>query len=162
MPYAFILVMVASFGSGFGVSHSIDKAEIMELQIAIQHQKDQANMEILSAQSHVRDSEMKAVVANEKREQEHESNNKDIADLHTQLSTLRLRDPGRRTSCSNAMPASHNSKEPANTTTDTGELSKEFAGFLVEQSRSADEVAEYALNCFKFIKNNCGIEHKGL
>lgn len=63
-----------------------------------------------------------------------------------------LRDPGRRQSCSSAVPsAAGTAQQPAPQASD-GRLSDEAADFLLEFARDADRAAQYANTCYEWIR----------
>lgn len=63
-----------------------------------------------------------------------------------------LRDPGRRASCSSAVPASTTTTGRAQDTTTDSRLSNEASGFLLEFARDADRAAEYANTCHNWVE----------
>ncbi len=157
MSYTLILAAALSFASGYGLSHKIDRAEIIDLELAIQKQKDEAQSILSDAQFRIKESEYKAAQANDQLDQEHETNIKDIMALRDKLGNMRLRDPGSRSSCPSSVPASANTVHPSGEAY-SGELSTELSGFLFNQSFVADKVAEYANECYQFVvEQNCGI-----
>lgn len=157
MSYTLILAAALSFASGYGLSHKIDRAEIIGLELAIQKQKDEAQSILSDAQFRIKESEYKAAQANDQLDQEHEANIKDIMALRDKLGSMRLRDPGSRSSCPSSVPAGANTAHPSGEAY-SGELSKELSGFLLNQSFVADKVAEYANECYQFVvEQNCGI-----
>lgn len=160
MPYFIIAALIVGFASGYGVSHKIGRAEIIGLELAIQQQKTEAQSILQDAQLKVTESENRAIQINNQLDKEHEENTRDIINLHDQLSTVRLRDPGHRPSCPGSVPTS-DSAGHAEDSTGSAELSAELENFLRDQSFAADQVAEYAQECFKFVQSNCGIEKNG-
>jgi len=157
MPYALILAATISFASGYGLSHKIDRAEIISLELAIQQQKDEAKATLSAAQFRVTEAEHQAIQANNQLDQEHETNIKDIIALHDKLGAMRMRDPGRRASCSGSVSASANTGKSSREAF-SGELSAELSGFLLNQAFAADKVTEYANKCYQFVvEQNCGI-----
>ena len=163
MKYILIIAAAGSFVFGYGLSHKIDRAEIIGLELAIQKQKDEAQSILSDAQFRIKESEYKAAQANDQLDQEHEANIKDIMALRDKLGSMRLRDPGSRPSCPSALPAGANTVHPSGEPF-TGELSAELGGFLLDQAFKADTVAEYANACYKFVvEQNCGItKNEGL
>lgn len=63
-----------------------------------------------------------------------------------------LRDPGRRESCTSALPATARASQQPASAASEGRLSAEASEFLLEFARDADRAAQYANSCYDWIK----------
>jgi hypothetical protein len=63
-----------------------------------------------------------------------------------------LRDPGRRSSCSDSVPTDSTTASQPEGGTTGAELSAEASEFLLEFARDADRAAQYATTCSAWIK----------
>jgi septum formation inhibitor MinC len=63
-----------------------------------------------------------------------------------------LRDPGRRQSCPNTLPANSGAAKQPATEAAYSRLSAEATEFLLEFARDADRAAQYANSCYEWIQ----------
>ncbi|MGZ4953570.1 MAG: hypothetical protein ACXV8Q_00540 [Methylobacter sp.] len=156
MPYLLAAIFVASTGLGYWAEHQISRTQIEHMELALQSQKVEAQTLLATATVRITKSEADARNANQQLEKSHETAINSINSLHDSFANERMRDPGRRPSRGCPVPASASAGQPEDQT-DGSELSAELAGFLVDQSYRADQVAAYAATCYRFVSNNCGI-----
>jgi hypothetical protein len=157
MPQFVAAALVVGIMLGFFTEYKISRAEVEYLGLAIQTQKSEAQTLLSGATERVAKAESEARYVNQQLEKSHESAINSINALHDSLDSARLRDPGRRPSRCNAVPASASSGQPENPA-DSAELSAELTRFLVDQSYQADRIAAYANECHAFVvEHNCGI-----
>jgi hypothetical protein len=126
------------------------------MELYLQTQKVEAQALLTAATGRINQAEADALNANQQLEKSHETAINSINALHDSFATARLRDPGRRQSRGCPVPAGASAGQSEGQA-DSAELSAELAGFLVDQSYRADQVAAYASACYRFVSNNCGI-----
>ena len=152
MIYAYIIAALAVFGAGFGVSHQLDKADILAMENSIAAQKVEAAALLQAETDRVNLAMSKAHEFNNQLEVSHAQSITTINAIRDQLATTSLRDTGRRSSGGSATGNSA-STGVTETTTNIGELSTELAQFLKSEAYRADTAAEYASSCFGFLAN---------
>ncbi len=91
-------------------------------------------------------------------EAQHVREEKDLAVIerrNRQLATELggLRDPGRRPSCPDAVSTTPTSAGSAEKATDSGYLSAEASGVLLDAAAEVDALANYALMCYQYIQS---------
>lgn len=158
MPYIYAILFALGFASGFGISHQVDKAEIVRMEDAIIAQKAEAHAILSSVQERIAAAQAKAKEANINLDKAHDQDIKTINAYRDALATARLHDPGRRPGGGSALSAGTDTGI-SQTETGTGELSAELTRFLQIKFYAADKVAEYANQCYAFVvEQNCGIQ----
>lgn len=157
MPYIFTLIFAAGFCSGFFVEYQISKAEIQHYELSIKAQRDSAEALLKAKTDEVTNATASAIKSNSDLDASHVSTINALNSLRDSFATRGLRDSGSRQGCTVALSASNRPGLPERTS-DTGQLSAEFAGFLRRESYRADRAAELYAKCREFAYvNNCGI-----
>jgi hypothetical protein len=154
IPYLFILLL--GFSGGFTLSHKLDQLQYDDLKAAVERANIEAERRLVKAQLQTQLAEKKAHDLNLKLDQSHDAYIKDTNALHDRLATVRLRDPGSRQDCNNAVPAVSDSGQPEAESADGPEFSAELAEFIRAEAYRADQIAAYADTCYQFIKAQGG------
>lgn len=154
--YLIIALVVGAFVSGYGLAWQHDYKHTAALEAQIDLSNSEATRLTGEATTKVKAAESEAALMAIQLESDHVKATQSTAALRTALDVVRLRDPGQRQRCPDALPKGANTREPE-TDPDPGELSAESATFLRDQAFKADTVANYANECYRFMINNCGI-----
>jgi hypothetical protein len=157
MPYIIIAILVASFASGYGVSHQISKAEIQHMSDSITAQNREAELQLATLNDKATKVHDEALKLNKDLEDANVSAINALNSQRDSFKSVRMYDSGRKSSgC--ATTTSGDTKSPIGAFEDRYELSNELTEFLKSEAYRADQVAEYAKICQKFVvDNNCGI-----
>ena len=158
MMYIFAAIAISAFLAGFGISHQIDKAEILKMSngIDVLHREAEATIAVLTAQAETEHE--KALNANKQLEDANVSTIKAINSQRDAFKSQRLYDTHRKSSsCATAKDS--NPTNATNAATEYApELSNELTEFLKSEAFRADEISAYATLCKQFVvDNNCGI-----
>jgi len=157
MPYIIIAILVASFVSGYGVSHQISKAEIQHMSDSIVAQNREAELQLAALTEEATKAHEEAIKVNKDLEDANVSAINAINSQHDSFASKRMYDSGRKSS-SCTPTKGDNTNTLAGTDENRYELSNELTEFLKSEAYRADQVAEYAKICQKFVvDNNCGI-----
>lgn len=159
MPYLFIFAVSVSLAFGGYVGYSINEATVERLEHAVERANLQAINLLHEEQAKTAEAQKKAIKANRELDKAHESSIKTINALHANLSdaiAAKLRAEGAK-SHKDAMPTNSGPGSIKETSPGKTGFSEEFAKFLAEKARLADELAIYSDTANKFINNNCGI-----
>jgi uncharacterized protein YlxW (UPF0749 family) len=147
-----LIILLLGFSGGFALSHKLDQLQYDDLKAAVERANSEASTQLAKAQQAAQSAEQKAYEFNRQLDQSHDSFINTTNALHDRLATVRLRDPGSRQSCNNAVPATANSSQPETEAVDNAELSDELDQFIKSEAYRADQVAAYAETCYQFIK----------
>lgn len=157
MIYAYAIAALSLFSAGFGLSHQLDKAEIIELRSSIERGNVIAQnlLDASIAQADKHRLEQQAI--NQQMEATHDQSIRTINAYHDQLAAVRLFDPGKPHRCD---AASANSGAGPNQGDEAGAdgLSREATDFLRTEARDAAIAAAERNYLLDFINNqNCGV-----
>ena len=157
MPYIIIAILVASFASGYGVSHQISKAEIQHMSDSITAQNREAELQLATLTDKATKAHDEALKLNKDLEDANVSAINALNSQRDSFKSVRMYDNSRKSSSCTATKG-NNSNSTAGATEDRHELSNELTEFLKSEAYRADQIAEYAKICQKFVvDNNCGI-----
>lgn len=157
MPYIIIAIFVASFASGYGVSHQISKAEIQHMSDSIAAQNREAELQLATLTDKATKAHDEALKLNKDLEDANVSAINALNSQRDSFKSVRMYDSGRKSS-SYTTTTSNSSKTITEADENRYELSNELTEFLKSEAYRADQVAEYAKICQKFVvDNNCGI-----
>lgn len=157
MGYIVIAIAVLSGGLGFTFSHMIDKAEIQHMSDSIAAQNREAELQLVALTAEVAKAHEEALKVNKDLEDANVSAINALNSQHDSFKSVRMYDNGRKSSrC--ATTKSNSSQVIIESDENRYELSNELTEFLKSEAYRADQVAEYAKICQKFVvDNNCGI-----
>jgi hypothetical protein len=150
MPYIFIIIFIVGFASGYFTSHKIDKAEIVQMANSIAMQNREAELILATLTEEADKANAKALQLNKELEDANESAIKAINTQRDSFKSKRMYDNGRKGSSCTAAKVG-DSSTAAKTDENRYELSDELTEFLKSEAYRADQVAEYAKICQKFI-----------
>lgn len=153
----YILIAAAVFGSGYATAWKTEQTQIAKLEAQIELSNESEKRKFDAALAQVSSAESDAAIASIQLESEHDKSVKLINNSRDSLSAIRMRVPTKLSNCSNTLSKSSSSSKPVATTGST-ELPRDLEKLLRAESYRADTVAEYAGECFKFVKSNCGIK----
>jgi hypothetical protein len=157
MPYIIIAILVASFASGYGVSHQISKAEIQHMSDSITAQNREAKLQLATLNDKATKAYDEALKLNKDLEDANVSAINALNSQRDSFKSVRMYDSGRKSS-SCATTKGDSTSATAGADENRYELSNELTEFLKSETYRADQVAEYAKICQKFVvDNNCGI-----
>jgi hypothetical protein len=150
MPYIFIIIFIAGFGSGYFTSHKIDKAEIVQITNSIAMQNREAELTLATLTEEADKANAKALQLNKELEDANVSTINAINTQRDSFKSQRLYDNGRKgSSCTTAKVGDSNATASADE--NRYELSNELTEFLKSEAYRADQIATYALMCQNFI-----------
>jgi cell division protein ZapA (FtsZ GTPase activity inhibitor) len=157
MPYLFVGIIIASFASGYGVSHQISKAEIQHMTDSITAMNREAEWTLAALTKEADTAHEEALKLNKELEDANVSAINAINSQHDSFKSQRMYDNGRKSSeC--AATKSDNTSSTTNSAQHGAQLSDELTNFLKSEAYRADQIAQYAILCQKFVvENNCGI-----
>ena len=156
MFYLQMALAIIFYAGGYTTAWQLGakKIAVLEAQIAVAN--DHANELLAVHRQVIKAAEEKAATVSVQLETDYVQHTKAINGLKHTLAVTRLRDPNSRQNSSNTLSESSNPKKP-NPATDTFDLSENLTRLLRSESYRADTVAIYAEECFKFVRNNCGV-----
>jgi hypothetical protein len=150
MPYIFIIIFIAGFGSGYFTSHKIDKAEIVQITNSIAMQNREAELTLATLTEEADKANAKALQLNKELEDANVSTINAINTQRDSFKSERMYDNGRKgSSCTTAKVG--DSTALARADENRYELSDELTEFLKSEAYRADQIATYALMCQNFI-----------
>lgn len=155
MPYIILALTLFSFGSGYWVGDSINKAEIAEINAAV----SLANMKALDmanqAKNALKNAEIKAETLNKQLEQAHDSETSTINHYHDLLNKLpkRPRDKG----CHDGLPKANRSIIVNDDEADRADIPEKLARLLQSETYRADQAAVDKNALLKFVQAKCGV-----
>jgi hypothetical protein len=157
MGYIVIAIAVLSGGFGFTFSHMIDKAEIQHMSDSIAAQNREAELQLATLTEKATKAHDEALKLNKDLEDANVSAINALNSQRDSFKSVRMYDSGRKSS-SCATTKSNSSQVVIESDENRYELSNELTEFLKSEAYRADQVAEYAKICQKFVvDNNCGI-----
>lgn len=159
--------LVAAFAGGLasmGGYALMWKADYDNLSDNLDRQKKEAEDLLKAEKQKAADRDAQNKLDNEAQAKANEDNSKTIDNLRQSLADARLYDPGRRPSSKSAKPTGNGagqSQAEAEVPTDapgSSAISRELESFIKINFYNADQVAEYATQCYAFVvERNCGI-----
>jgi hypothetical protein len=157
MPYLFVGIIIASFASGYGFAYKVSQAEIREMSESIADMNREADIQLATLTEEADKANTKALELNKELEDANVSAINAINSQHDSFKSVRMYDNSRKGgSCTTTKGDDTNSI--AGATEDRHELSDELTSFLKSEAYRADQIAQYAILCQKFVTvNNCGI-----
>ena len=157
MPYLFVAIIIASFGSGYGFAYKVSQLEIKKMADSIATQNQEAEALLATLTEEAKKANAKALQLNKDLEDANVSAINALNSQRDSFKSVRMYDSGRKSS-SCATTKSNSTSTTTSPVEDRYELSNELTEFLKSEAYRADQVAEYAKLCQKFVvDNNCGI-----
>jgi hypothetical protein len=157
MPYLFVGIIVASFASGYGFAYKVSQAEIREMAESISTMNREADIQLATLTEEADKAHTEALKLNKELEDANVSAINAINSQHDSFKSVRMYDNSRKSSSCTATKGD-NTNPTAGTYEDRHELSDELTSFLKSEAYRADQIAQYAILCRKFVvDNNCGI-----
>ena len=157
MPYLFVGIIVASFASGYGFAYKVSQAEIRKMSDSIYAMNREADIQIATLTEEADKAHEEALKLNKELEDANVSAINAINSQHDSFKSVRMYDNSRKSSSCTATKGD-NTSSTAGATEDRHELSDELTNFLKSEAYRADQIAQYAILCQKFVVvNNCGI-----
>jgi len=157
MPYLFVALIVASFASGYGFAYKVSQAEIREMSESISDMNREADIQLATLTEEADRAHTEALKLNKELEDANVSAINAINSQRDSFKSVRMYDNSRKSS-SCTPTKSNNSNFTAGAVEDRYELSDELTSFLKSEAYRADQIAQYAILCRKFVvDNNCGI-----
>ena len=157
MPYLFIGIIIASFASGYGFAYKVSQAEIREMSESISDMNREADIQLATLTEEADKANTKALELNKELEDANVSAINAINSQHDSFKSVRMYDNSRKGGSCTATKG-NNSNSTAGADEDRHELSDELTSFLKSEAYRADQIAQYAILCRKFVVgNNCGI-----
>ena len=153
----YALLSAAVFVSGYGACWSTMTKQIAILESQIELSNTESAALLQKAVSATNSAESDASLALMQLENANAKSIKLNTDLHNSLTTVRMRDPGKRSVCTDSLPKSNDTPIIANAS-DTSDISAESSRFLQSEAYRADALAIYASACHQFVLSNCGIK----
>ena len=150
MPYLFVGIIIASFASGYGVSYQISKAEIQHMTDSITAMNREAELTLATLTEEADKANAKALQLNKELEDANVSAINAINSQHDSFKSVRMYDNSRKSSSCTATKDS-NTNSTAGADEDRHELSDELTSFLKSEAYRADQIAQYAILCQKFV-----------
>ena len=157
MPYIWLGIIVASFASGYGISSTLSRAEIKEMSDSIDAMNREAEWTLAALTKEADTAHEEALKLNKELEDANVSAINAINSQHDSFKSVRMYDNSRKSSSCTATKGD-NTNSTAGADEDRHELSDELTSFLKSEAYRADQIAQYAILCQKFVVvNNCGI-----
>ena len=150
MPYLFVGIIIASFASGYGVASALNKAELIKMHVSITAMNREAELQLATLTEEADRAHTEALKLNKELEDANVSAINAINSQHDSFKSVRMYDNSRKSSSCTATK-SNNTNTPAGTNENRHELSDELANFLKAEAYRADQIAQYAKICQKFI-----------
>ena len=158
MPYLFVGIILASFASGYGLSYKVSRAEIIKMSASIDATNREAELQLATLTEEADKAHEEALKLNNDLEQANVSTINAINSQRDALKPGRMYDTYSRKGGSCPKTTGDNTAKVAGTDEDRHELSDELTSFLKSEAYRADQIAQYAILCRKFVvDNNCGI-----
>ena len=149
MPYLFVGIIIASFASGYGFAYKVSQAEIREMSESISDMNREADIQLATLTEEADKAHTEALKLNKELEDANVSAINAINSQHDSFKSVRMYDSRKGGSCT--ATKGDNSSSTAGADEDRYELSDELTGFLKSEAYRADQIAEYAIMCQKFI-----------
>jgi len=150
MPYIWLGIIIASFASGYGLSSAVNKAELIKMHISISAMNREAELQLATLTEEADRAHTEALKLNKELEDANVSAINAINSQHDSFKSVRMYDNGRKGSrCTTTKAGDTNTITGADE--DRHQLSEELAGFLKSEAYRADQIAQYAMICQKYI-----------
>jgi len=157
MPYIWLAIIVASFASGYGLAYKVSRVEIRQMSDSIDAMNREAEWTLAALTKEADKAHEEALKLNKELEDANVSAINAINSQHDSFKSVRMYDNSRKSS-SCATTKGDDTNSTAGADEDRAELSDELTKFLKSEAYRADQVAQYAILCRKFVvDNNCGI-----
>ena len=151
MPYLFVGIIIASFTFGYGFAYKVSQAEIREMSESISTMNREADIQLATLTEEADMAHEEALKLNKELEDANVSAINAINSQHDSFKSVRMYDNSRKSSsCPKAKDS--DSTEVARADEDRTELSDELSQFLKSEAYRADQIAQYAIMCQKFIE----------
>ena len=150
MPYLFVGIIIASFASGYGLAYKVSRAEIRQMSDSIDAMNREAEWTLAALTKEADKAHEEALKLNKELEDANVSAVNAINSQHDSFKSVRMYDNSRKSS-SCAKTKDSNSSSIAGATEDRHELSDELTSFLKSEAYRADQIAQYAILCQKFV-----------
>ena len=150
MPYIFIAVLVIGFSSGYGVSSALSKAELRKMSDSIDAMNREAEWTLAALTKEADTAHEEALKLNKELEDANVSAINAINSQHDSFKSVRMYDNSRKSS-SCTPTKGDNTNSTAGADEDRHELSDELTSFLKSEAYRADQIAQYAILCQKFV-----------
>ena len=151
MPYLIVGIIIASFASGYGLSSALNKAELIKMHISIDAMNREAEWTLAALTKEADKAHEEALKLNKELEDANVSAINAINSQHDSFKSVRMYDNSRKSSSCTATKDS-NTNSTAGADEDRHELSDELTSFLKSEAYRADQIAQYAIMCQKFIE----------
>jgi hypothetical protein len=152
MPYLFVGIIIASFASGYGFAYKVSQAEIREMSESISDMNREADIQLATLTEEADKAHTEALKLNKELEDANVSAINAINSQHDSFKSMRMYDNSRESSSCTTTKNSDTSST-AGTDEDIHELSDELTSFLKSEAYRADQIAQYAILCQKFVTN---------
>ena len=150
MPYLFVGIIIASFASGYGFSYKVSQAKIQHMSDSIDAMNREAEWTLAALTKEADKAHEEALKLNKELEDANVSAINAINSQHDAFKSVRMYDNSRKSSsCPKAKD--RDTTEVARADEDRTELSDELSQFLKSEAYRADQIAQYAITCQKFI-----------
>ena len=152
MPYLFVGIIIASFASGYGFSYKVSQAEIREMSESISDMNREADIQLATLTKEADKAHTEALKLNKELEDANVSAINAINSQHDSFKSVRMYDNSRKSS-SCTPTKDNNTNSTAGADEDRTELSDELTNFFKSEAYRADQIAQYAILCQKFVIN---------
>ena len=150
MPYLFVGIIIASFASGYGFAYKVSQAEIREMSESISDMNREADIQLATLTEEADMAHTEALKLNKELEDANVSAINAINSQHDAFKSVRMYDNSRKSS--SCTPTKDSNTNPtAGADEDRHELSDELTSFLKSEAYRADQIAQYAILCQKFV-----------
>jgi len=150
MPYLFVGIIIASFASGYGFAYKVSRTEIREMSESISDMNREADIQLATLTEEADKAHTEALKLNKELEDANVSAINAINSQRDDFSHQRMYDNSRKGgSCPKTKDS--DSSTVVSTDEDRHELSDELTSFLKSEAYRADQIAQYAIMCQKFI-----------
>ena len=150
MPYLFVGIIIASFASGYGFAYKVSQAEIREMSESISDMNREAEVQLATLTEEADKAHTEALKLNKELEDANVSAINAINSQHDSFKSVRMYDNSRKGSSCTATKGD-NTNSPAGANENRHELSDELTSFLKSEAYRADQIAQYAILCQKFV-----------
>ena len=149
--YIFIAILIASFASGYGFAYKVSQAEIRKMSESISDMNREAEVQLATLTEEADRAHAEALKLNKELEDANVSAINAINSQHDSFKSVRMYDNSRKSSsCPKAKDS--DTTEVARADENRTELSDELSQFLKSEAYRADQIAQYAIMCQKFIE----------
>jgi len=150
MPYLFVGIIIASFASGYGFSYKVSQAKIQHMSDSLDDMNREAAWTLAALTKEADTAHEEALKLNKELEDANVSAINAINSQHDSFKSVRMYDNSRKgSSCPQAK--GDNTSSTAGANEDRHELSDELTSVLKSEAYRADQIAQYAILCQKFV-----------